>query len=340
MKCHSDFLNPSSQPPSSQRFEDGGNAAGTVSVSGGPAIFTVSVAATLSDGVVTAFLAGSVVTDLAGNSNAASTSSDNRVDLDAHQGPGGTPTQMPLSSGAGSLAAFLHSGDTDTYTFSLTEPRYATIFTSGSVDTLGQLRDSSDMLLNNPGTDDDAGAGTNFSIVSLLYAGTYTVAVSVKTGEGSYTVHVEATDGPILQPDLVTGGSGNGLYGTLSGQTLSLVSSKARTVIGSVILENDGEIADFFTLSGGPGNGLFRVTYSNPDDGNISASLISGVQQTNVLNPGDPPYRIVATVVPDKKRLYNKKRGYLRKSYSSGFRAVSEALGTRYDLGQINVQTK
>src|SRR5438034_618448 len=63
----------------------GGTAGGTktVTVSGGPSTYTVAVSGMTSSGTVIASLAAGVVQDAAGNTNTASTSTDNSVSFDA-----------------------------------------------------------------------------------------------------------------------------------------------------------------------------------------------------------------------------------------------------------------
>lgn len=171
----------------------GGDAAGTVQVSGGASPFTISVGTTADEGFVSAAIPAGTVTDLAGNANHASTSTDNRVDLDAHDSGGGTPTSIPLSSGVGMFSGYLHPADTDVFSFTLTTYSIAHLFTTGTVDTRGVLRNGSGSLRNSPDADDDAGDGENFDTSAPLPAGDYTIAVSSDSGEGDYTLHVEAT---------------------------------------------------------------------------------------------------------------------------------------------------
>ena len=177
----------------------GGNAAGAVDVSGGPSTFNVSVTTTAPEGFITSTIPVSVAADLAGNFNAASTSSDNRVDLDTDTGAGGSPTELPLNSGSASFSGFLHGSDTDTFAFTLNGTRITTLLTTGSLDTRGSLEDASDALLNDPDADDDAGDNLNFQIVETLGAGDYEVTVS-STGEGNYELSLETALLPTPAP--------------------------------------------------------------------------------------------------------------------------------------------
>lgn len=328
----------------------GGNAAGTVSLSGGSITFTISVAVTSTEGFVTASLSSAVVTDLAGNGNLAATSTDNRIDLDSDVGPGGLPIPVVLSSGTGVFSAYLHPADVDAFSFSLPGPRIVRIRTESDLDTRGELRDSLDLLRNDPDADDDAGDVLNFLITEPLPAGNYVVAVSAASGIGDYSLHIEAVDLPAIQPDISLNGRGNDAYSPAV-QLLPLVSRSARPVTAIALVENDGEIPDSFTLRAARGNAIFRVVYTNPDDGNITANLVVGSQATALLQPDDPAYRILTRISPNKRKVTGtkviRKNGkkmrqtfYLRKTYNSRVDAISNALESQRDSAIIRVQTK
>lgn len=78
--------------------------------------------------------------------------------------------------------------DVDFFRFQVPSRGSVEIRTSGSLDTLGALYDSSGTRL---ATNDDSGSGYNFRIVRTLSAGTYYVAVqSYGSGTGAYTLHL------------------------------------------------------------------------------------------------------------------------------------------------------
>jgi len=324
-----------------------GNLVGNVSVSGGPSTFSIAVEATGSEGFVEIGIPDGVAIDTAGNGNEAVTSSDSRVDLDSQGITGGVPTHVSLSGGLGMASGFLGVNDTDTFTFTLPEPRIAIIYTTGTTDTRGELRDFSATLLNDPVADDNAGNPPNFRISEPLPAGTYSVEASLVGVDGEYEIHFEAIDLPAIQPDVSINGRGVDIFGTPAGQTLSLVSRKARTVRGVASVRNDGEIPDSFLMSARRGNSLFRVGYSSTTSGNVTALLAAGIHETSLVGPQGNAETVVATFRPNKRKIRKKiRRGgktitkYKKKRFNSLITARSTALSDRSDLGLIKVKTK
>ncbi|MDF1860220.1 MAG: Ig-like domain-containing protein [Verrucomicrobiales bacterium] len=329
-----------------------GSAAGTASISGGPTIYSVSITDSGTEGLVSASVPGLVVSDSAGNSNEASSSFDNRVALDLHGSTPGTPTPVAINSGVGSLSAFLHTGDIDTFSFTLAEARIITVSTTGSANTRGILRDSIDAIRNNPDLEDDSGIDQNFLSTVALTAGTYTVAVSNNSGEADYTFHIDALETPSVQPDISLGGTlGDDIYDTQVGQTLVLTSRRARAQNTVVFIENDGEIPDSFSVSASPGNSLFKVAYSHPIEGNITATLLTGTHTTPVTNPGESADAIFVQINPNRQKLRKKKiirrngrrikrTVFLRRSFALQFSASSMELDTQRDIGLIRIKTK
>ena len=79
--------------------------------------------------------------------------------------------------------------DTDYFSVRLSASGTLTVYTTGSLDTTGELQNSSGSALGN---DDDGGDGNNFRIERQVDAGTYYVKVeSYRTNTGGYTVHIE-----------------------------------------------------------------------------------------------------------------------------------------------------
>ena len=323
-----------------------GNAAGSVSVSGGPRTYGITVQSTTNEGVILASVVADSVTDRAGNMNLASTSNDNRVSLDVHGDTPGTATVVVVSSGTGSQSGFLDPGDADMFTFTLPEPRIAIVFTTGVVDTIGSLRNETGNLLNDPDDDDDEGDGNNFRIAEPLPAGTYTVLVASNGGEGEYGIHFDVLGLPMIQPDLTIRGLGNDVYGVTGGQTVSLTSKKARPVSVVSSVQNDGVISDSFRLSARRGTSLFRVSYLSLTQGNVTAGIITGLHETVLTAPDEIAENIRVLVRPNKRKIRKKIRQkgktkfkYKKKRLAIIMQATSEAGGTT-DRGLINVRTK
>ncbi|MDF1860946.1 MAG: M36 family metallopeptidase [Verrucomicrobiales bacterium] len=326
-----------------------GSIAGNVSLTGGPANYQATIALTGSEGAISLTIPSGAAEDYAGNQSLSSNSPDNYVEIDAHPGSSGSPTQFPLSGGTGMQSAWLESTDTDTFTFTLSGPRMARIHTTGQVNTRGELRDANGDLLNDPNSDDNAGGGSNFDIRETLRAGTYTVVVTANNDQGSYDLHVEAVDIPMIQPDMQISGSGDDIYDTLTGQSSSLSSRRGAPVSAVSTVENDGEITDTFTLSAARGNSTFKVNYISRDEGNITAAVVAGTHRIEDMDPNDDPYSITTSVRPAKNKIRKKlpkkrQRGgnkfkYKVRSYTTILRVVSDVSETQADRGSIKVKT-
>ena len=102
-----------------------------------------------------------------------------------------TATPITLSGGAGSRSGSLTAGDYDYFRVDVTSSGTLTVYTTGSTDTYGYLKNSdcTDLAYN-----DDSG-DINFSISQSVTAGTYYVAVRhySSSGTGAYTLNVTVT---------------------------------------------------------------------------------------------------------------------------------------------------
>ena len=324
---------------------------------GGPKNFVALAQSVAGEGTVTASVGAGVAIDLAGNANESSTSSDNTVVIDSHGGIPGSATVVSMSGttagGTGSVNGWLEDGDVDVFSFTLTEPTHVRAETTGAVDTLGRLMNLAGEVLNNPAGDDDRGAGRNFRAGLPLFPGTYFIEVSSKgaSPSGAYQLVIDLEAMVNFQPDNRVGGTvggaiGDDIYDTATGQTLSLISKKARTVRGLITVENDGELPDSFTLEGTPGNALFRVTYTSGGE-NVTAEVTTGIFQTDSMAPGDPAQVIGVTVQPNRKKIVKRvKRGGRRKvitrkkQQTLRLEAVSDTDGVSSDVGIVRVQTR
>ena len=174
-----------------------GSAAGAPSLSGGPTTFNISVETAGVEGSVLIHIPASIAEDTAGNANEAATWINNRINLDRDNSTDGSPTE--ISPGGGATTSFLSPDDVDTFTFSLSAASYVTVSTTGGLDTVGEVRNGSDTLVNDPNADDDLGEDENFSSYMVLGAGQYTVLVSARNSEeGDFDLNVVST--PVPQP--------------------------------------------------------------------------------------------------------------------------------------------
>ena len=105
--------------------------------------------------------------------------------------------------------------DVDYFRLRLSESTAVAIYTTGSLDTTGTLRDASG---NRVDSDDDGGGGSNFRIEATLSAGTHYVEVKSYDSDetGRYTLHVERQ-----ASGTETGSTSGGNYTPLDDWTVS-----------------------------------------------------------------------------------------------------------------------
>jgi hypothetical protein len=156
---------------------------------------------------------------------------------------------------------------------------------------------------------------------------------------------------PNHQPDNIVGKNlfssiGSNIYETATGQTLTLISRKARKVNGVFGVSNDGAIPDEMTVTGTGGNSIFTVTYTSGGN-NITAEVVTGIHTTGLLFTGDPPEQINVTIKHRKskiKKIVNR-RGrksirYRKRSRTLTVRSVSDGNALKSDLCRLIVRTK
>lgn len=233
-----------------------GSAAGSVSVSGGPSNYTVSVSATSSEGYVQISVGSGIASDYAGNSSTAPTVTDANVVLDGHGNDRFNGTPLVISSDTATESGWLTPSDSDFFQFTLDTARIIDLYTTGSQNTVGTIRDYFGNIVNDPVADDDAGTGQNFSTHTILLAGTYTVEVANGNGGGSgnYGLVLTTSDPPVLINEvdsytwngdtaefveLFDGGVGNA---PLDGLVLVFYQGDDQTVVNAIDL--DGELTD------------------------------------------------------------------------------------------------
>lgn len=120
--------------------------------------------------------------------------------LDDHADSIGQATPIAFSSSvAGTIG---HAGDLDFFSFTLTESTSMQLYSTGSVDVVGALLDDTGAVLS---SNDDGGAGYNFSIIQSLSAGTYYVQVSpYSSGTGDYTLFLSSPETVVETPNKTT----------------------------------------------------------------------------------------------------------------------------------------
>lgn len=278
---------------------------GPVSITGGPRMYEASIGMDTDEGFLEVTIPEGAAFDDAGNLTRLATHTDNSVILDVHGATEEDSTAVPLAVGLGAASGWVQPGDSDWFAIELTEPRKILVSTTGGVDTIGKVMDMDGNVLNIPHLDDDRGNGDNFLISLTLEAGQYFVEVAGRgQSSGQYTLSIDATEPPFVQPDLAVGRnasnvSGNDIYDDVTQQSLSLHSYYAATASGTVTIQNDGEVTDDFTVSAPPGNSVFGVQYSTWQDGNITAELIAGTYRIEDLAPGESAPPIIAIITPN-----------------------------------------
>ena len=124
--------------------------------------------------------------------------------VDDHGDQPAVATPLPLGSrAAGSIE---RGDDEDWFRLDLGERTWVAIYTTGALDTVGSLRDSSNREL---GSDHDSGDSSNFRVAASLEPGTYYIRVtSYSTGLGAYSVHAMRTGGGTSTPSEFTNSIG------------------------------------------------------------------------------------------------------------------------------------
>ncbi len=122
---------------------------------------------------------------------------DPSVPADDHGDMRSDATELVLGS---SVAGRIETdGDEDFFAVEVTGPGTLTVYTTGNLDTVGELQGGDGTRL---AVDDDGGSQDNFSIERDVGASTYFVKVgSVGSSVGSYVVHARLVAEPTLPPD-------------------------------------------------------------------------------------------------------------------------------------------
>ena len=98
-----------------------------------------------------------------------------------------------LSLGGSSSGRMDPGSDVDYFKVQVRKSGVLTVYTTGNLDTEGELQNSSGAIL---GRDFDDGSGNNFKIEQSLNSGTYYIKVeSYESSTGSYTIHASLIEG-------------------------------------------------------------------------------------------------------------------------------------------------
>lgn len=254
-----------------------------------------------------------------------------------------TDETIDLSGGTATRDRTIEAGDRQVFHFSLSGPRHALFTATGGAALRAALYDGSGGLLASFDGDGD------FSLGDLLYAGSYELHVHRTAGAGAaqdYTLAFDASTVAETLPDVGVGASalvqtGVGVRGDGAGQVLSLGSRKAVAVRGVATFRNGGTLPDELILFGSGGSALFAVAYLG-EGGNVTAQMLAGTLRTPVLEEGDEAVAVQVSVVPNRKKLSEKKGKRtvtLKKTHVLSIRAVSDFDPAITDQAAVVVRT-
>ena len=204
------------------------------------------------------------------------------------------------------------AGDIDYFKLDLSSTADIVIYTSGGLDTVGELRDGNYVIIAADDDGDISGGSRNFSVWSMLEAGTYYVKVAGYDGAtGPYQLHAEAVSDPpgdtattavvalesnrvgVLNPRSDGGDDADWFKLDLTSEASStdvIIQTDGPVDTVGRLLDSDGaELAD--NDDGGPGRNFL-----------IGASLTPGVYYVEVAGYHDGatgPYRVEAHALDD-----------------------------------------
>ena len=160
-----------------------------------------------------------------------------------------------LALGGSGFGRIEPGSDVDYFIVQVSGTGMLTVYTTGDLDTLGELQNSSGGVLSD---DDDSGSDTNFRIEHSVSSGTYYIEVgSYQSNTGNYTLHAEFSGSDD------TGGGGN-----------------ADLTVDTPTVSNNNPDADAgFTL---------RATVRNRGDGSAEATILRYYRSTDsTITTGD-----------------------------------------------------
>ena len=250
---------------------------------------------------------------------------------------------LPYSSGNGSFDRSLSPTAVHTYYFELGQSGFLTLEGIGGQGLVAEL-------IGPGGQSVFSGGGDTFAFYDTLPTGLYSLVLSRENGgSGDLAYELDFADSDIrfVVPDVAVGKSltsliGENILNGTGGQTLSLVSVKARPVSASATVGNQGQLSDTLAVRGGGGNALCSISFFD-GSGNVSAGIVAGTYRTEELVSGDTPTSLSVKFSPNKRKL-TKKKGrktkILKKTFSTFVRADSTQGPASMDSATVRVQTR
>ena len=254
-----------------------------------------------------------------------------------------TDTAVTFNGGVGIVSdRTIQAGDTQVFTFNLANPADVAFTSNGATGISWEIRDSGNNLV-------DSGTGPlDFS--GVLLDGDYRLSITGGGSAETFSLNLDASTEAAPKADVAVGAALTSLTGSdvysPTPQLHGAVSTKAKPVTRYFAVDNDGPVADTFSVQASPGNGLFKVSYFQ-DGNNVTAQVVAGTFSTVSIAEADNPVGFKMSVVPNKKKLVKtkktkkgKKTKYLKKSFSSVITATADSDPSSTDSATIRVQTK
>ncbi len=211
-----------------------------------------------------------------------------------------TDTSLSFSSGIASLTSqFVRPGEVQGFTFTLADSTSAIFTGSGATAGLQWT------LFDSAGAEVRSGSG-DITFARALAWGDYRVEVSNPgIASETFSFNLDTVTPAAPQPDIsvgpdATASSGIDVYGPASASQSALIVSR-RAVPKTVffLIDNDGTLGDSMRISGPGPDSRFRITYKTAGK-NVTASVVTGLAVTTVIETSDAPVSLSARVVPDR----------------------------------------
>jgi hypothetical protein len=214
---------------------------------------------------------------------------------------------LPYNSGDGQLQDQLSPEAIHSYFFELTAPGFLDLAGNGGSGLRAELfGPNGDLLASSDGSG-------SFSFVEDLLAGWYLLRVSRETGGAAeLDYNIAFSSEGIISPDLAVGSgfpalTGRDVIGGAAGQTVGLISRRAKPVVGYASLANRGGKPEILSLQGNGGSRLCSISYLG-DAGNITSAIITGTFRSPEMSRSDDAIALRVLFSPNKRTL-TKKRG-------------------------------
>jgi predicted outer membrane repeat protein len=196
---------------------------------------------------------------------------------------------------------------------------------------------------NDPGLNGIPGGGDDVALLSDQRGAGFARSAGGSPDIGAFELHIQP-DNLIGKTANPAAGLGSNRYNTTAaGQTLNLISKQASFVRATLILQNDGDLADTFKLRGSRGDALFHVSYSHGGK-NITSAVTAGTYVTPSLTRNQTD-AVSILVKPDRGKLQTTttvagrvKVTWLKRRLSLTLKSTSQNDPTQQDVAKVEVR--